>query len=99
MASDGRGFGDWQDVPYVPGSFVVNLGDLMSRWTNEKWVSTLHRVTMPAPDTVLTRRQSMAFFHNINPDHVVRPYCVAELPFLVVVVVTARAFWSTCPPI
>jgi hypothetical protein len=26
MASDGRGFGDWQDVPYVPGSFVVNLG-------------------------------------------------------------------------
>jgi hypothetical protein len=48
------------------------MPDLMSRWTNERWVSTLHRVTMPPPDQPLTRRQSMAFFHNINPEHQVR---------------------------
>lgn len=69
MAGDGRS-GDWRDVPYTPGSFVVNLGDLMSRWTNERWVSTLHRVVLPRPEQPgsLTRRQSMAFFHNINMD-------------------------------
>ena len=71
MAGDGRS-GDWRDVPYAPGSFVVNLGDLMSRWTNSKWVSTLHRVVMPSAERPgsLKRRQSMAFFHNINPQQV-----------------------------
>ena len=71
MAGDGRS-GDWREVPYTPGSFVVNLGDLMSRWTNTRWVSTLHRVVMPSGDRPgsLARRQSMAFFHNINPDQV-----------------------------
>merc|ERR1711939_1271022 len=40
----------WQDVPLVPDCFVINLGDLMRRWTNEKWVSTLHRVINPTPE-------------------------------------------------
>ena len=34
----------WMDVPYVPHGFVVNLGDLMRRWTNDLWLSTLHQV-------------------------------------------------------
>ena len=80
MAGDGRS-GDWRDVPYVPGSFVVNLGDLMSRWTNGKWVSTLHRVVMPSASRPgsLQRRQSMAFFHNINPTQLVEciPSCMS----------------------
>ena len=51
---------------------VVNLGDLMRRWTNDKWASTLHRVVVPPADKMgSSRRQSIAFFHNINPDHVV----------------------------
>ena len=71
-AADERS-GGWTPVPREEGAFVINLGDLMSRWTNERWVSTLHRVVMPPPDAKgSTRRQSMAFFHNINPDHVVR---------------------------
>ena len=36
--------GDWREVPPVPGAFVINIGDLMALWTNDRWVSTLHRV-------------------------------------------------------
>jgi isopenicillin N synthase-like dioxygenase len=59
--------GEWVAVPIVPGAFVVNLGDLMARWTNDRWVSTLHRVVNPPPDQAgSTRRQSIAFFHQPN---------------------------------
>ncbi len=53
--------GEWEDVPLVEGSFVVNLGDLMAMWTNDRWVSTLHRVVAPEPNT--GDRMSIAFFH------------------------------------
>jgi isopenicillin N synthase-like dioxygenase len=62
--------GDWVGVVPVPGAFVVNLGDLMARWTNDRWRSTLHRVVDP-PGSELAesgqaRRQSMPFFQNAN---------------------------------
>mmetsp|Transcript_20575 Transcript_20575/g.26655 ORF Transcript_20575/g.26655 Transcript_20575/m.26655 type:complete len:179 (+) Transcript_20575:422-958(+) len=100
----------WVDVPFLDQShFVINLGDLMNRWTNDRWVSTLHRVIFLPPHfkpsklaiendlstknwfdhlrpkaiasriqklyTTLkprpkpnSRRQSLAFFHNLNHD-------------------------------
>jgi isopenicillin N synthase-like dioxygenase len=59
--------GSWIDVPPVPGAFVINIGDLMQRWTNDRWVSTLHRVVNPSPEYGGTaRRQSLAFFHQPN---------------------------------
>lgn len=70
--------GAWVDVPIVPGCFVVNLGDLMARWTNDYWVSTLHRVVNPSLDAAaLSRRQSLVFFHNPNYDAVIEciPSC------------------------
>jgi isopenicillin N synthase-like dioxygenase len=69
----------WTPVPALPGSFVVNLGDMMSQWTNDRWRSTLHRVVNPSPDHLgSTRRQSMAFFHNANYHAVVEclPTCL-----------------------
>lgn len=58
--------GNWVDVKPTPGSYVINLGDLMQRWTNDEWVSTLHRVIAPQS---MARRQSIAFFHNIDRNH------------------------------
>lgn len=64
--------GEWHDVPNIPGAYVINLGDLMARWTNGRWVSTLHRVVNPPLDLSRScRRQSVAFFHNINADTIV----------------------------
>jgi hypothetical protein len=37
----------WVDVPYIKDGFVINLGDLMRRWTDDYWLSTLHRVIIP----------------------------------------------------
>ncbi len=50
--------GDWVEVPPVPGAFVINIGDLMARWTNDRWTSTLHRVVIPE-DGGAARRQSL----------------------------------------
>lgn len=64
--------GDWLDVPHRPGCFVVNIGDMLARWTNDRWVSTLHRVVNPPPDRVAgSRRQSVVFFQNPNYDALV----------------------------
>jgi len=59
---------EWVDVPVVPGTFVVNIGDLMARWTNDKWSSTVHRVVNPPPDAARRPRYSLAFFHQPNFD-------------------------------
>jgi isopenicillin N synthase-like dioxygenase len=55
--------GDWVEVPPIPGAFVINIGDLMARWTNDAWVSTLHRVVN---DGTSTARLSLAYFHQPN---------------------------------
>jgi isopenicillin N synthase-like dioxygenase len=59
----------WLDVPVVPDCFIVNIGDLMAQWTNDAWVSTLHRVVNPPAERAAdSRRQSLVFFHNPNYD-------------------------------
>jgi isopenicillin N synthase-like dioxygenase len=64
--------GSWMDVPYVADAFVVNLGDLMAEWTNDRWVSTLHRVVNPPLSAGhAARRLSMTFFHQPNYDAVI----------------------------
>jgi isopenicillin N synthase-like dioxygenase len=61
--------GQWMDVVIPPESFVINIGDLMMRWTNDRWVSTLHRVVNPPePVAAKARRLSLVFFHHPNYD-------------------------------
>jgi len=61
--------GDWVAPPALPGTFVVNLGDSLMRWTNDKWRSTPHRVVNPPVGSVGgSRRQSIAFFNNPGRD-------------------------------
>ena len=70
--------GDWAPVKAPPGTFVVNIGDLMARWTNDRWVSTLHRVVNPPPDARLgSERLSVGFLHETNYDTLVEclPSC------------------------
>ena len=69
--------GRWEDVPSVPGSFVVNLGDLMAAWTNDRWVSTQHRVVVP--EDVTAGRISVAFFHQPAYDALIEciPTCTS----------------------
>lgn len=135
--------GTWRDVAIPEDCFTINLGDLMQRWTNDRWKSTVHRVVPPPVDVSASvlwrcrrcvrtmapslkapccycihrcayltvcraslrpshsyhhlqkvgpdgrvpenRRQSVAFFHNLNRDAVcsVFPSCVdAEHPCL-----------------
>lgn len=73
---------EWVDATPMSGAYVINLGDLMARWTNDRWVSTLHRVVQPPQAVNLPpkRRQSIAFFHNINPDFLVEaiPTCTSK---------------------
>lgn len=70
--------GEWEDVPTVPGSFVINLGDLMAAWTNDRWVSTMHRVVVPEGDE--EDRLSIAFFHQPSYDAVIEciPTCASD---------------------
>jgi isopenicillin N synthase-like dioxygenase len=71
--------GSWQEVVPVPGAFIINLGDLMARWTNNRWRSTMHRVANPAhTHDPLSRRQSIAYFHQPNWDAIIStiPTCI-----------------------
>ena len=64
--------GEWIPVPVVPGTFVVNLGDSMMRWTNDTWVSTMHRVVNPPRDIAANHaRISFAYFVQPNYDTVI----------------------------
>jgi isopenicillin N synthase-like dioxygenase len=59
--------GRWHEAGVVPNSFVINVGDLMSRWTNGRWRSTLHRVSNPDRGlTGSTARLSMVAFTGPN---------------------------------
>lgn len=63
--------GSWNDVTPADGALLVNIGDVAARLTNDKWLSTLHRVKPPVIDGTIERRRSAAFFHDGNADAVV----------------------------
>jgi isopenicillin N synthase-like dioxygenase len=64
LDADGR----WLDAPPIPGAVLVNIGDLMQRWTNLEFRSTQHRVAVPADERAGAARFSVAFFCEPNSD-------------------------------
>ncbi|WP_236791163.1 isopenicillin N synthase family oxygenase [Amycolatopsis sp. GM8] len=62
------GEGEWEDAPFDPAAFTINIGDLMARWTGDRWRSTRHRVLPPqagAPEEDLV---SLIFFYETDHD-------------------------------
>lgn len=72
-SSDGK----WEDIPLVSDAFVVNLGDLMASWTNDRWKSTYHRVVIPEGHS--NDRLSIVFFHQPAYDTLIEciPTCTS----------------------
>lgn len=65
--------GTWIQAPPIPGTFVINIANLMQRWTNDLYRSTPHR----AINRSKADRTSIPFFVNANPETVVEclPNC------------------------
>jgi len=64
----------WKSVPPVEGAFVVNLGDMLQKWTNGLYKSTMHRVVMDGEED----RYSIPFFFEPNVHCRVKPVVVRE---------------------
>ena len=75
--------GGWRPVQPSRGALVVNLGDMMARWTNGSWTSTLHRVANPRDlNSARSRRQTIGYFMHPDYDSPIGavPSCVAIIP-------------------
>jgi isopenicillin N synthase-like dioxygenase len=65
--------GGWQDAPYDPAAFTLNIGDLMARWTGDRWRSGRHRVLPPPADEPSEELMSLVYFYDCDPGTVVTP--------------------------
>lgn len=61
--------GVWIEAPPIPNTLVCNIGDLLQRWTNDRFVSTVHRVINRSGN----KRHSIPVFYDPNPEAVVDP--------------------------
>ena len=73
MGAQGRGLqvqnhnGEWLDAIAEPNELMINVGDMLSRHTNNKLKSTIHRVVNPPRELWGTSRYSIPFFmHPVN---------------------------------
>jgi len=64
-------------MPVIEEAFVVNIGDLMARWTNDRWLATRHKVVLGEPGQ---SRTSLTTFHTPAVDAVVAPVATCVGP-------------------
>ncbi|MFG2351232.1 isopenicillin N synthase family dioxygenase [Streptomyces phaeochromogenes] len=63
--------GGWEDAPFNPEAFTINIGDLMARWTGDRWRSGRHRVLPPPADAPAEELMSLVYFGECTPGTVV----------------------------
>ena len=70
--------GEWMAVSPPPGALAVNIGDMLSRLTNDRLRSTIHQVRNPDGEAARRSRFSMPFFLHFRPDFVIEtlPGCI-----------------------
>eukprot|EP00930_Biecheleria_cincta_P086378 TRINITY_DN7567_c1_g1_i1.p1 TRINITY_DN7567_c1_g1~~TRINITY_DN7567_c1_g1_i1.p1 ORF type:complete len:731 (-),score=102.31 TRINITY_DN7567_c1_g1_i1:284-2281(-) len=68
--------GEWVSAPYIEGTLVINIGDMLARWTNDTYHSTMHRVVNRAR----TDRYSVAMFYHLEASAIVKTIdtCIAK---------------------
>jgi isopenicillin N synthase-like dioxygenase len=66
--------GRWVDAPYDPDAFTINIGDVMARWTGDRWRSTRHRVLPPSADAPDEDLLSLVFFYEADHDAVIETF-------------------------
>ncbi|MEW2525468.1 2-oxoglutarate and iron-dependent oxygenase domain-containing protein [Streptomyces sp. NPDC047071] len=62
----------WQDAPWDPAAFTINIGDLMARWTGGRWRSGRHRVLPPPAEAPAEELMSLVYFYECDPGTDVR---------------------------
>ena len=72
---------NWIDAPIVDGSLLVNTGDMLRQWTNDRWCSNEHRVLPPSAEAPDEELISLVFFHEPDADAEITPFetCVSEV--------------------
>jgi Isopenicillin N synthase and related dioxygenases len=71
--------GQWFKAPIIPGTFLINIGHMIQRWTNDYYRATVHRVVSPQDKA----RLSVPFFFEPNYDTVIEPigkFCTDSNP-------------------
>ena len=70
---------EWFSAPIIPDTFLINIGHMIQRWTNDYYRATIHRVVSPKDKA----RCSIPFFFEPNFDTVVEPlekFCSKDNP-------------------
>jgi isopenicillin N synthase-like dioxygenase len=67
--------GEWLDVPAIDDTIVINIGDSLMRWTNDKWISTQHRVVNP-PFEIARKHDRLSLVYFVQPNYDAEIKCI-----------------------
>jgi isopenicillin N synthase-like dioxygenase len=63
--------GEWVAAPFDPDALTINIGDVLARWTGDRWRSTRHRVLAPSADAPDEDLLSLVYFYEADHDAVI----------------------------